>query len=54
MAGTAVRVMYSLGLILTSPLQLFPAVKVSFGSGFGSLRPGRTQTVTVTRRRGER
>eukprot|EP00903_Cladosiphon_okamuranus_P013130 g12245.t2 len=26
--GTTVRVMYSVGLILTSPLQLFPAVKV--------------------------
>ena len=26
--GTAVRVMYSVGLVLTSPLQLFPAVKV--------------------------
>lgn len=29
LAGTTVRVMYSLGLVLTSPLQLFPAVKVS-------------------------
>lgn len=26
--GTTVRFMYSVGLILTSPLQLFPAVKV--------------------------
>eukprot|EP00904_Undaria_pinnatifida_P006913 jgi/Undpi1/3351/HiC_scaffold_15.g06724.m1 len=26
--GTTVRVMYSVGLVLTSPLQLFPAVKV--------------------------
>lgn len=28
MAGTTVRIMYSVGLILTSPLQLFPAIKV--------------------------
>ncbi|CAM9721892.1 unnamed protein product [Ectocarpus sp. 12 AP-2014] len=28
MAATIVRVMYSVGLILTSPLQLFPAIKV--------------------------
>lgn len=27
-AAAVVRVMYSLGLLLTSPLQLFPAVKV--------------------------
>ncbi|CAN0452539.1 unnamed protein product, partial [Hapterophycus canaliculatus] len=27
-AGTTVRIMYSVGLILTSPLQLFPAIKV--------------------------
>eukprot|EP00752_Nemacystus_decipiens_P008798 g7851.t1 len=27
-AGTTVRLMYSIGLVLTSPLQLFPAVKV--------------------------